>query len=67
MKYLLIQFTQGWDFQAYQEISEDGQTVNIRDLDGNLIATPSSNIMPYPFPICNILIDDNPPTPSWAQ
>jgi len=39
MEYILIQFTFGWDFQAYQEIS-NGNVVRITDLDGNTLIYP---------------------------
>lgn len=58
MQYILIQFTLGWDFQAYQEIS-DGILVRITDLDGNTLNYPD-------FPIESHVVDANPPTPTWA-
>ena len=39
MRYTLIQFIEGWDFQAYQVTTEDGWTSTWYDLDGNLIST----------------------------
>jgi len=59
MEYILIQFTFGWDFQAYQEIS-NGNVVRITDLDGNTLIYPD-------FPIEGCVIDANPPKPTWAQ
>jgi hypothetical protein len=58
MQYILIQFTLGWDFQAYQEIS-NGSLVRITDLDGNTLTYPD-------FPVESHVIDANPPTPIWA-
>lgn len=41
MKYLLIEFTKGLQTQAYQEISDDGQTVlRFLDLSGNELVLP---------------------------
>jgi hypothetical protein len=58
MQYILIQFTLGWDFQAYQEIS-NGNLVRITDLDGNTLIYPD-------FPVESEVIDANPTTPTWA-
>ena len=59
MQYILIQFTFGWDFQAYQEIS-NGNLVRITDLDGNTLNYPD-------FPVEAHVIDDNPPRLDWMQ
>jgi hypothetical protein len=59
MEYILIQFTLGWDFQAYQEIS-NGNLVRITDLDGNTLTYPD-------FPVESYVVDANPPKPSWAE
>ena len=59
MEYILIQFTLGWDFQAYQEIS-GGNLVRITDLDGNTLTYPD-------FPVESEVIDDNPPRLEWMQ
>ena len=59
MEYILIQFTYGWDFQAYQEIS-NGSVVRITDLDGNTLETPT-------FGVESVVVDANPPKPTWAQ
>jgi hypothetical protein len=58
MQYILIQFTLGWDFQAYQEIS-NGNLVRITDLDGNTLIYPD-------FPVESEVIDANSTTPTWA-
>lgn len=58
MEYILIQFTLGWDIQAYQEIS-NGNLVRITDLDGNTLIYPD-------FPVESHVIDDNPTRPTWA-
>ena len=58
MEYILIQFTHGWYFQAYQEISI-GSLVRITDLDGNTLTLPN-------FPIESYVVDANPPRPIWA-
>lgn len=58
MQYILIQFTSGWDFQAYQEIV-NGSLVRIVDLNGNTLTYPD-------FPIESHVVDENPPTPIWA-
>jgi len=58
MTYILIQFTLGWDFQAYQEI-RNGSLIRITDLDGNTLIYPD-------FPVESEVIDANPPTPIWA-
>lgn len=58
MEYILIQFTLGWDFQAYQEIS-NGSIVRLTDLDGNTLDYPD-------FPVESNVIDANPPRPIWA-
>jgi hypothetical protein len=58
MTYILIQFTLGWDFQAYQEI-ENGNLVRITDMDGNTLTYPD-------FPVESEVVDANPPTPTWA-
>lgn len=67
MKYVLVQFIEGWDFQAYQVASEDGWNINWYDLDGNLISTGMGGDMPFPFPVSATIIDADPPKPSWAQ
>lgn len=59
MEYILIQFTLGWDIQAYQEISS-GNLVRITDLEGNTLILPD-------FPVESIVINDNPERPTWAQ
>lgn len=59
MQYILIQFTLGWDFQAYQEIN-NGNLIRITDLDGNTLNYPD-------FPVESHVIDANPPRPTWAQ
>ena len=59
MTYILIQFTLGWYFQAYQEIS-NGNLVRITDLDGNTLTYPD-------FPVEGYVVDANPPKPSWAN
>ena len=59
MEYILIQFTLGWYFQAYQEIS-NGNLVRITDLDGNTLTYPD-------FPIEGYVVDVNPPKPSWGN
>ena len=59
MEYILIQFTLGWYFQAYQEIS-NGNLVRITDLDGNTLTYPD-------FPVESYVVDANPPKPSWAN
>jgi len=59
MEYILIQFTLGWDFQAYQEIS-NGNLVRITDLDGNTLTYPD-------FPVESYVVDANPPKPSWSE
>jgi len=58
MEYILIQFTLGWDFQAYQEIS-NGSLVRITDLDGNTLEYPE-------FGVESKVIDTNPQRPTWA-
>ena len=58
MQYILIEFTLGWDFQAYQEIS-NGNLVRTTDLDGNTLTYPD-------FGVESKVIDDNPPKPTWA-
>lgn len=58
MEYILIQFTLGWDFQAYQEIS-NGSVVRITDLEGNTLVYPE-------FAVESIVVDGNPPRPTWA-
>ena len=58
MEYILIQFTLGWDFQAYQEIS-NGSLVRIVDLDGNTLEYPD-------FAIESYVVDSNPERPTWA-
>jgi hypothetical protein len=58
MEYILIQFTLGWDIQAYQEVS-GGNLVRITDLDGNTLTLPD-------FPVEGYVVDDNPPRPTWA-
>ena len=58
MTYILIQFTLGWDFQAYQEIS-NGNLVRITDLDGNTLSYPD-------FYVESHVIDADPPRPTWA-
>jgi hypothetical protein len=58
MEYILIQFTLGWDFQAYQEIS-NGSLVRITDLEGNTLTYSD-------FPVESIVIDTNPQRPTWA-
>ena len=58
MDYILIQFTHGWDIQAYQEIS-NGTLVRITDLDGNTLTLPD-------FPVESYVIDSNPQKPEWA-
>jgi hypothetical protein len=58
MEYILIQFTLGWDFQAYQEIS-GGNLVRITDLDGNTLEYSD-------FPVESYVVDENPPRPIWA-
>jgi hypothetical protein len=66
MHYILIKFADcPWDFEAYQVTDDYGQTT-IVDLDGNLLATPSSTEKPYPFPVCHEVVDWNPPKPNWA-
>lgn len=59
MEYILIQFTKGWDFQAYQEIS-NGSLVRITDLEGNTLEYPN-------FPVESSVLDINPPKPTWAN
>ena len=59
MEYILIQFTIGWDFQAYQEIS-NGNLVRITDLDGNTLTYPD-------FGVESHVIDANSPRPSWGN
>ena len=59
MQYILIQFTLGWDFEAYQEIS-NGNLVRITDLDGNTLTYPD-------FPVESHVIDANPPRLDWMQ
>lgn len=59
MEYILIQFTLGWDFQAYQEIS-NGNLVRITDLDGNTLTYPD-------YPVESYVVNANPPKPSWAN
>ena len=59
MEYILIQFTLGWDFQAYQEIS-NGNLVRLTDLDGNTLQYPE-------FATESHVVDDNPPKPIWAE
>ena len=59
MEYILIQFTLGWNFQAYQEVS-NGSVVRITDLEGNTLVYPE-------FGVESIVIDANPPKPTWAQ
>lgn len=58
MEYILIQFTYGWNFQAYQEIN-NGVLVRITDLDGNTLTYPD-------FPVEAHVVDANPPKPTWA-
>ena len=58
MEYILIQFTLGWNFQAYQEVS-NGSVVRITDLEGNTLVYPE-------FGVESIVIDANPPKPTWA-
>ena len=58
MEYILIQFTLGWDFQAYQEVG-NGSLVRVTDLDGNTLTYPD-------FPVESIVIDTNPQRPIWA-
>ena len=58
MEYILIQFTLGWDFQAYQEVS-NGSVVRITDLEGNTLVYPE-------FGVESIVVDGNPPRPTWA-
>lgn len=58
MNYILIQFTLGWNIQAYQEISS-GNLVRITDLDGNTLTLPD-------YPVESNVIDNNPPRPTWA-
>ena len=58
MQYILIEFTHGWYFQAYQEINS-GNLVRITDLDGNTLTYPD-------FPVESRVVDDNPPKPTWA-
>ena len=58
MEYILIQFTLGWDIQAYQEVS-NGNVVRITDLDGNTLTLPD-------FPVEGYVVDANPPRPIWA-
>lgn len=59
MTYILIQFTLGWDFQAYQEIS-NGNLVRITDLEGNTLTYPD-------FPVESHIIDVDPPRLDWMQ
>jgi hypothetical protein len=59
MEYILIQFTLGWDFQAYQEIN-NGNLVRITDLDGNTLEYPD-------FPVEGYVVDSNPPKPIWTE
>jgi len=59
MNYILIQFTFGWDFQAYQEIN-NGSLVRITDLDGNTLIYPD-------YPVESRVVDINPPKPTWAE
>ena len=59
MNYILIQFTFGWDFQAYQEIN-NGSLVRITDLDGNTLTYPD-------YPVESHVVDINPPKPTWAE
>jgi len=59
MEYILIEFTFGWDFQAYQEVS-NGNVIRITDLEGNTLEYPS-------FPVESHVIDSNPPRPTWAK
>jgi len=66
MNYSIIEFTKGWDFQAYQEVSDDGTIVNLRDFDGNLLATLSSDEQPLPCIVETKIIDPNPPKPIWG-
>lgn len=58
MEYILIEFTLGWDIQAYQEIS-GGRLVRITDLDGNTLELPE-------FPVESHVVDVHPPRPIWA-
>jgi hypothetical protein len=58
MEYILIEFTYGWDFQAYQEIS-NGTLVRITDLDGNTLKLPD-------FPVESHVVDAHPSRPIWA-
>lgn len=59
MQYILIQFTLGWDFQAYQEIS-NGNLIRITDLDGNTLTYPD-------FAVESHIIDADPPRLDWMQ
>lgn len=59
MEYILIEFTFGWDFQAYQEI-KDGNLIRITDLKGNTLTYPD-------FPVESHVVDANPPRPEWAK
>ena len=59
MEYILIQCTLGWDFQAYQEIS-NGNLVRITDLYGNTLQYPE-------FATESHVVDANPPKPIWAE
>lgn len=59
MEYILIEFTFGWYFQAYQEVSS-GNLVRITDLDGNTLEYPE-------FPVESKVVNANPPRPIWAQ
>ena len=67
MRYVLVQFISGWDFQAYQVTTEDGWTSTWYDLDGNLISTGMNGDLPFPFPVSAIIVDADPPKPSWAE
>ena len=58
MEYILIEFTHGWFFQAYQEIS-NGNIIRITDLDGNTLEYPN-------FPVESHVVNPNPPRPNWA-
>jgi hypothetical protein len=56
--YILCEFTYGYTGEFYQEITEQGNVNRMTDLDGNTLELTE--------PYGAIVIDANPPRPSWA-
>ena len=58
MQYILVEFTDGLEQQAYQEVDDNGNLVGYKNLDGSLLELPTNHE-------CRV-IDSSPEFPVWG-